>query len=62
METFWNILAVLCVVAAFIFFWFGNFDGVFISAVLGCVAWMFTFRTQVRRRVAAREAQRNEEN
>lgn len=61
MDKIWNLSAVVCMIAAFAFFWFHNFDGVFVAAVLGCVAWFLGYRTQTRQRVAANEPENDEE-
>lgn len=47
--------------AAFGFFWFHNFDGVFVAAVLGCVAWFLGYRTQTRQRVLTDEPENGDE-
>ena len=51
MEKVWSLAAIVCAVAAFIFFWFGNFDGVFVTAVLGSIFWLLNYRQEARRRV-----------
>jgi uncharacterized membrane protein YjjP (DUF1212 family) len=50
MERIWNLLAAAGLVAAFALFWFGNFDGVFVAAVLGCVFWLLSVRADARAR------------
>lgn len=44
--------------AAGVFFLLGNTDGVFISLVLGSLAFFLSVRTQVKGRLAEREAER----
>lgn len=53
MEKIWSLLAAACAVVAVVFIWFQNFDGVFVTAVFGCVAWLLSYRHQMRRRVTA---------
>ena len=53
MKRIWNLAAAVCLVAAFVFFRFDNFDGVFVTAVLGSVAWLLGYRTEARQKVAA---------
>jgi hypothetical protein len=47
----------LAAVAAY-FLWTGNRDGAFVSAVLGCVAFFLSVRTQAKARNAVRDAKR----
>ncbi|MEP6923758.1 MAG: hypothetical protein ABI954_04780 [Pyrinomonadaceae bacterium] len=51
MKRIWSLAAAVCAVAAFVFFWFQNFDGVFVTAVLGSVAWLLSYRSDARQRV-----------
>ncbi len=53
MKKIWSLAAAVCLVAAFVFYRFDNFDGVFVAAVLGCIAWLLSYRKEVRRRVVA---------
>lgn len=62
MERLFQILAIVLVAAAAFFFWNGNKDGAFISAVFGCVSFFLSIRTQVKERNRLREAARNDEN
>lgn len=61
MEKVWSLLAAVCAIVAVVFFWFHNFDGVFVAAVIGCVAWLLNYRLQTRRRVAANAPENNEQ-
>lgn len=60
MSRIWSILAAICLIAAFVFFWFHNFDGVFVAAVLGVVAWLLDYRREMRKRVFAARAESEE--
>lgn len=51
MKRIWSLVAAVCAVAAFVFFWLNNFDGVFVTAVIGSVAWLLSYRSDARRRV-----------
>jgi hypothetical protein len=59
-ENIFRIIAAALIAAAVYFFWHGNTDGVFISAVLGSVAFFISIRFQVKERNTAREAARAE--
>ncbi len=66
MERIFQVIAVLLAATAGYFYWAGNEDGLYISAVLGCVAFFFNVRTQVKKRNdeldAARDAEREPES
>jgi uncharacterized membrane protein YeaQ/YmgE (transglycosylase-associated protein family) len=53
-----QILAVALAGAAAYFLYTGHRDGAFVSAVLGCVAFLLSLRFQVKARNATREAER----
>lgn len=55
MERFFQITAVILIGVAAYFLWSGNKDGVFISAVLGAVAFFLSIRFQVKERLKQRE-------
>lgn len=57
MERIFQAAALLLAVLAGYFLWAGNNDGAFISAVLGCVSFFLSVRTQVKHRNDAREAE-----
>ena len=58
LERVFQIVAVILAVIAAYFLWAGNNDGAFVSAVLGCVSFFLSIRTQVKERNQAREAER----
>jgi hypothetical protein len=55
MERIFQITAVILIGVAAYFLWRGNTDGVFISAVLGAVAFFLSIRFQVKERLKLRE-------
>ncbi len=57
MERVFQIAAVILAGTAAYFFWLGNKDGAFVSAVLGCVAFFLSVRFQVKERNRIREAE-----
>lgn len=58
LERVFQIVAVILAVIAAYFLWAGNNDGAFVSAVLGCVSFFLSIRTQVKERNQTREAER----
>jgi hypothetical protein len=61
MERLFQILAVILAGVAAFFFWRGNWDGGFVSAVFGAVCFFLSIRFQVRERLKIREAEREAE-
>lgn len=57
MERIFQIVAVILIAVAAYFLWLGNTEGVFVSAVLGAVAFFLSVRFQVRERLKQREAE-----
>ena len=57
-DTVFQILAVVLAGAAAYFLLTGNRDGAFVGAVLGCVAFFLSVRSQVKARNKDREAER----
>lgn len=57
MERVFQITAVAFAAAAGYFLWTGNKDAAFISAVIGCVSFFLSVRTQVKERNHKREAE-----
>jgi MFS superfamily sulfate permease-like transporter len=55
MERAFQISAAVLIGAAAVFFLADNFDGVFIAVVLACLSFFLSVRTQVKRRLNARE-------
>jgi len=53
-KTLWIISSGLCGIAAILFVVGQDYDKAFIAAVLGCVAWFLSYRTQL--------VQKNKEN
>ena len=57
-DLIFQVLAVVLAGAAAYFLWSGNRDGAFVSAVLGCVAFLIAIRFQVKARNTVRDAER----
>ena len=57
-ERIFQIVAVILAGIAAYFFWVGNTEGAFVSAVLGCVAFFLSIRFQVKERNREREAEK----
>ena len=57
MERIFQIVAVILAGIAAYFLWAGNNDGAFVSAVLGCVSFFLSVRSQVKERNKVREAE-----
>ena len=55
MERIFQIVAVILIGVAAYFLWRGNTEGVFVSAVLGAVAFFISFRFQVKERLKQTE-------
>lgn len=60
-ERIWIILAAVMVVVAAAFLWRNNMSAAFVTATLGAVAWFLSYRAQIRARLAATEADPNEQ-
>ena len=61
MERFFQITAVILIGVAVFFWWQGNADGLFVSAVFGAISFFLSVRFQVKDRLRQREAEREEE-
>ena len=61
MKTFWLIAAASCGVLALFFAYKGIYDNAFVAAALGGVAWILSYRMQLKRRLNDDEATRNDE-
>ena len=57
MERIFQILAVILIGVAAIFLWLGNWDAVFVSAVLGSVSFFVSYRFQVKERMDKRASE-----
>ena len=56
-ERIWIILAAVLVIAAAASLWRNNVSAAFVLAAVGAVAWFLSYRTQIRARIAATEAE-----
>jgi hypothetical protein len=54
MERLFQILAVIFIGIAAFFLWRGNYEAIFVSAVLGAVCFFLSVRFEVGKRVSAR--------
>ncbi len=61
MERLFQIMAVILIGIAVFFWWNGNFDAMFISAVVGSVCFFLSYRFQVKERMEQREREKQEE-
>ena len=57
MDRVFQIVAVMVAGIAAYFLWAGSTDGAFVSAVLGCVSFFLSVRSQVKERNKEREAE-----
>lgn len=55
----WSLVALLCLLAAVVFWWRSQPDATFVAAALGVVAWFLNVRGQIRRRGADEDANFN---
>lgn len=61
MKTLWLALAGCCIAVAAVLMVLGRFDGAFVVAVVGMVAWFLNYRAQVTTSLHADDATTNEE-
>ncbi len=61
LEKIFKIVAVILLGVAAFFLWRNNFDGVFISAVLGIVSFVLSYRFQLKERLDGREVEEHSE-
>lgn len=61
MKTLWLALAGCCIAVAAVLMVLGHFDGAFVVAVVGMVAWFLNYRAQVTADLAAEDATTEEE-
>ena len=55
MKTFWLIAAAVCGVVALYFAYTGNYDNAFIAAAVGGVAWILSYRVQLKQKLKDNE-------
>ncbi len=61
MKTLWLALAGCCIAAAAVLMVLGHFDGAFVVAVVGMVAWFLNYRAQVSSSLKTDDATTEEE-
>ena len=57
MSRLWIIIAYVCIVAAALLALLGKRDAAFVIAALGVVSWFLNYRLQVKRVIAAADAE-----
>jgi hypothetical protein len=57
----WLAIAGCCIVGAAVLMILGHFDGAFVVAVLGMIAWFLNYRSQVKRTLDAEDATAEDE-
>ncbi len=61
MKTLWLALAGCCIAAAAVLMVLGHFDGAFVVAVVGMMAWFLNYRAQVSKSLDAEDATTEDE-
>lgn len=60
MERIFQTIAVILIGVAAFFLWRGNWDGVFVSAVLGAVSFFLSVRFQIKETIVQKEGEEAE--
>ncbi len=55
MKTFWLIAGAVCGVVALYFAYTGNYDNAFVAAAIGGVAWILSYRVQLKQKLKDNE-------
>ena len=55
MKTFWLIAAAVCGVVALYLAYTGNYDNAFVAAAIGGVAWILSYRVQLKQKLKDNE-------
>ena len=56
MKTLWLALAGCCIVGAALLMLLGHFDGAFVVAVVGMIAWFLNYRAQIQKGLTVEDA------
>ena len=56
MKTLWLAIAGCCIVGAALLMLLGHFDGAFVVAVVGMIAWFLNYRAQIQKGLAVEDA------
>ena len=56
MKTFWLAIAGCCIVGAALLMLLGHFDGAFVVAVVGMIAWFLNYRAQLQKGLVVEDA------
>ena len=61
MDRIFQVVAAILIGFAAYFLWIGNTDGAFVAAVVGCVAYFLSIRSQAKERNRIRDAERRDD-
>lgn len=56
MKTLWLAIAGCCIVGAALLMVLGHFDGAFVVAVVGMIAWFLNYRAQIQKGLTVEDA------
>ena len=56
MKTLWLAIAGCCIVGAALLMLLGHFDGAFVVAVVGMIAWFLNYRAQIQKGLVVEDA------
>ena len=56
MKTLWLAIAGCCIVGAALLMLLGHFDGAFVVAVVGMIAWFLNYRAQLQKGLVVEDA------
>ena len=56
MKTLWLAIAGCCIVGAAVLMLLGHFDGAFVVAVVGMIAWFLNYRAQIQKGLVVEDA------
>ena len=56
MKTLWLAIAGCCIVGAALLILLGHFDGAFVVAVVGMIAWFLNYRAQIQKGLTVEDA------
>lgn len=61
MKNLWLAIAGCCITIAAVLIFTGRWDGAFVVAVIGMIAWFFNYRSQVQQSLTADDATTEDE-
>jgi hypothetical protein len=62
MKQFWIAVAGACGVVAVVLAVWGKYEGMFVTAAVGCVAWFLGYRARLRETIEDRDLEPDEED